>query len=311
MSTDGLLSPADVRALAAELGVRPTKQWGQNFVIDPNTIRRIVRLANVSATDTVLEIGPGLGSLTLGLLDAGGTVVAIEIDQRLAKRLPVTVIDRRPDVAANLVVVQDDAMAVPLPLRRDGTVPGTNAGDDRHLAPTVLVANLPYNVSVPVLLRLLAEEPTIGRAVVMVQAEVADRLTAGPGSRVYGAPSVKLQWYGSSRALGSVPPSVFWPVPRVESRLVGFERATPPAVPSVPLAAPSRPEREAVFACVDAAFSQRRKTLRQALAGWAGGAAAASRILESAQIDPAIRGELLTIGDFCRITDARTEQNAT
>ena len=241
---DPLLTAPDVRRLAERLGVRPTKQLGQNFVIDPNTVRRIVRTAGVRPDDVVVEVGPGLGSLTLGLLAEAARVVAVEIDPVLAGELTATVRDRFPERADRLEVVLQDA------LRLDG-VPGP--------PPTAFVANLPYNVAVPVLLRLLERLPTLRTGLVMVQAEVADRLTAPPGSRTYGVPSVKAAWYADVRRAGAVGRQVFWPAPHVESGLVAFTRRVPPPG-----------DRAAVFAAVDAAFAQRRKTLRAALAGWAG-----------------------------------------
>jgi len=277
---DGLLGAADVRALADQWGVRPTKQRGQNFVVDANTVRRIVRLAEVGPGDVVLEVGPGLGSLTLGLLASGADVIAVEVDPILAAALPETAVTHRPDDAARLTVIADDAMRVT-------TLPAE---------PTSLVANLPYNVAVPIVLHLLQTFSSIERGLVMVQAEVADRLVAGPGSRVYGVPSVKLAWYADSERVGSVPPSVFWPVPHVDSGLVAFRRRPAPA---------SIASREEVFACVDAAFAQRRKTLRAALSGWAGSAAAAERALILAGVDPSARGEAIDVGAFARIAGAR------
>jgi 16S rRNA (adenine1518-N6/adenine1519-N6)-dimethyltransferase len=285
---DGLLGPAEVRAVAVRIGLRPTKTRGQNFVIDPNTVRRIVRLAEVGPDDVVLEVGPGLGSLTLGLLDRAARVVAVEIDPLLAAELPGTVADRRPDLAAaqgltsRLAVIAQDALQLT-------DVPGPD--------PTVLVANLPYNVAVPVLLTLLERFPSLARGLVMVQAEVADRLAAEPGSRTYGVPSVKAAWYAAVRRAGSVGRAVFWPVPNVDSGLVALARREPPH---------SSAGREAVFACVDAAFAQRRKMLRSALAGWAGSPAAAQAALTAAGVDPTARGEQLTVAQFAAIADART-----
>jgi 16S rRNA (adenine1518-N6/adenine1519-N6)-dimethyltransferase len=270
------LTGADVRRLADELGLRPSKAKGQNFVLDPNSVRRLVRLAGVTAQDTVLEVGPGLGSLTLGLLPAARGVVAVEIDPLLADRLPATVAQRASDVAERLTVVCGDALRV--------AVPGE---------PTVLAANLPYNVAVPLVLRLLGDVPTLQRGLVMVQTEVAERLTAAPGSRVYGVPSVKLAWYASARMAGAVPRNVFWPVPNVDSALVAFERREPPPG-----------DRARTFAAVDAAFAQRRKTLRAALAGWAGSAATAETRLRAAGIDPGARGEALAVVDFARLASA-------
>jgi 16S rRNA (adenine1518-N6/adenine1519-N6)-dimethyltransferase len=275
-----LLGPAEIRQLAAEVGLRPTKTLGQNFVHDPNTVRRIVRAAEIRPDDVVVEVGPGLGSLTLGLLPASAHVHAVEIDLPMARRLPLTVGEYAPELADRLTVHERDALR----LRADELVP----------APTALVANLPYNVAVPVVLHLLAELPSLRHGLVMVQKEVADRLVAPPGSRVYGVPSVKLAWYASSRLGGKVPASVFWPMPNVESGLVAFTRREPPA----------DTERVEVFAVVDAAFAQRRKMLRSALAGWAGGPEAAARILTSAGVDPTARGEQLSVDRFAAIAAA-------
>jgi 16S rRNA (adenine1518-N6/adenine1519-N6)-dimethyltransferase len=275
-----LLGPAEIRGLAAELDVRPTKKLGQNFVHDPNTVRRIVDLAAVGADDVVLEVGPGLGSLTLGLLATGARVVAVEIDPILAARLPVTVAERAPEVAERLSVVGADALRV--------------RAADFEFAPTTMVANLPYNVAVPVVLTLLAELPSLVRGLVMVQTEVADRMAAGPGSRIYGVPSVKLAWYGRARKVAAVPRSVFWPVPNVDSALVSFERGE----------LLSTVDRQKLFAVVDAAFSQRRKTLRAALASWAGSAERAGELLAAAGVDPKTRGEQLDVRDFARIAAA-------
>jgi 16S rRNA (adenine1518-N6/adenine1519-N6)-dimethyltransferase len=272
-----LLGPAEIRDIAGRLGIRPSKRLGQNFVIDPGTVRRIVGLAGLAPDDAVLEVGPGFGSLTLGLLGAARRVVAIEVDPLLAGELPATVAARAPDVADRLTVVTADAA------RLTG-LPGE--------PPSVLVANLPYNVAVPVVLHLLATVPSLARGLVMVQAEVADRMTAPPGSRVYGVPSVKLAWYASARRAGPVSRSVFWPVPNVDSGLVAFTRREPPD-PQV--------RREEVFAVVDAAFAQRRKTLRAALAHWAGGPAQAEAIVRAAGVDPGARGEALDVAEFTRI----------
>jgi len=280
---DGLLGPAQIRALAEQLGVSPTKQLGQNFVIDPNTVRRIVRVAEVGATDVVLEVGPGLGSLTLALLPAVARVVAVEIDPRLAAALPGTVRAVAPGVAERLVVVGADALRL------------TPA--DLPAQPTALVANLPYNVAVPVLLHALETFPSIARALVMVQAEVAERLAAPPGSRVYGVPSVKARWYAEVRRAGSVGAAVFWPAPRVESGLVLLRRREPPA----------GVDRREVFAVIDAAFAQRRKMLRAALAGWAGSSERAVAALEAAGVDPTARGESLDVTDFARIAAHRPQ----
>jgi 16S rRNA (adenine1518-N6/adenine1519-N6)-dimethyltransferase len=268
-----------VRSLAADLGIRPTKQRGQNFVIDPNTVRRIVRSAGLEPDDVVVEVGPGLGSLTLALLGAVSRVVAIEVDPLLARALPGTVARFAEGYADRLEVVEADALRV-------SSLPGP--------APTALVANLPYNVSVPVLLHLLGLLPTLRTGLVMVQAEVADRLAAGPGSRTYGVPSVKAAWYARVRRAGTIGRNVFWPPPNVDSGLVAWERRDPPAT-SV--------SREEVFAVVDAAFAQRRKTLRSTLKGLAGSAAAAEAALAHAGIDPMTRGEALHVEDFARVAE--------
>ena len=279
-----LLSPADVRALAGRLGVRPSKRLGQNFVIEAGTVRKIAALAALGPDDVVLEVGPGLGSLTLALLEAGPAgLVAVEIDRVMAGELPRTAAARAPELANRLAVINADALRV--------------GEHDLPAAPSMLVANLPYNVAVPVMLHLLAALPSLTRGLVMVQAEVADRMCAAPGSRVYGVPSVKLAWYATARPAGTVPRSVFWPVPNVDSRLVAFTRRDPP-VTSAP--------REQVFALIDAAFGQRRKTLRAALAGWAGSAPEAERLLRAAGIDPGARGESLSVAEFARLAAART-----
>ena len=275
----GLLGPAEIRELAARLGVTPTKKLGQNFVHDPNTVRRIVTTAGLTPDDVALEVGPGLGSLTLALLPVAAHVHAVELDPALAAALPETAARFAGTAAERLTVHPADALRI-------------TAADLAGPAPTALVANLPYNVAVPVVLHLLAELPTLRHGLVMVQKEVADRLVAGPGSKVYGIPSVKLAWYARSRAAGKVPPNVFWPVPNVDSGLVAFTRREPPR-PDVP--------RKAVFAVVDAAFAQRRKTLRAALAGWAGGAARAAAALTAAGVDPGARGESLTVEQFAAI----------
>jgi 16S rRNA (adenine1518-N6/adenine1519-N6)-dimethyltransferase len=279
-----LLTPGDVREIAGRLGVRPSKRLGQNFVIEQGTVRRIAALAAPGPADVVLEVGPGLGSLTLALLEAGaGQVVAVEIDRVLAGELPRTLAGRAPALASRVTVINADAL-------RTGQ-------DDLPAVPSMLVANLPYNVAVPVVLHLLAAVPALARGLVMVQAEVADRMCAPPGSRVYGGPSVKLAWYATARSAGTVPRSVFWPVPNVDSRLVAFTRHDPPATTA---------SREEVFALVDAAFAQRRKTLRAALAGWAGSAPEAERLLRAAGIDPGARGESLGVAEFARLAAART-----
>ncbi|WP_144791541.1 16S rRNA (adenine(1518)-N(6)/adenine(1519)-N(6))-dimethyltransferase RsmA [Kocuria palustris] len=296
-----LLGPAEIRELAEAAGIRPTKTLGQNFVIDPNTIRRIVAAARLDAEHpdgpvrTVLEVGPGLGSLTLGLLDAVEHVVAVEIDPPLAARLPETVARFRPEAAARLDVVLEDALRVcelPLP-------------------PQALVANLPYNVAVPVLLNLLARFPSIRQGLVMVQDEVADRLAARPGSKVYGVPSVKAAWHAEVEKAGVIGTQVFWPAPRISSGLVRFRRRAEPLVRigaaealGLSGAAAEAADRDAVFAVVDAAFAQRRKTLRAALSGWAGSGAAAEEVLAEAGIPPTQRGEKLDVLGFARIAAA-------
>ena len=269
-----------MRSLAAALDLRPTKQRGQNFVIDPNTVRRIVRDSRITATDVVLEVGPGLGSLTLALLDVAARVVAIEVDPGLAGALPATISDRAPSYADRFEVVLADAMRVT-------SIPGP--------APTALVANLPYNVSVPVLLHLLALLPTLERGLVMVQSEVADRLAAEPGSKVYGIPSVKVRWFADVRRAGAVGRNVFWPAPNVDSGLVAWTRRDPPSTTVT---------REQVFEVIDAAFAHRRKALRPSLRELAGSAEASERVLRAAGIDPMTRGEQLRLPDFVRLTEA-------
>ena len=310
-----LLGAGDIRDIAGRLGVHPTKKLGQNFVVEPGTVRQIATLAAVRPGDVILEVGPGLGSLTLALLEAVvaaaapaftdgicGTaqhagegarplgpqdipmrLVAVEIDPVLASELPLTIAARAPELSGRVTVLTADALAIG---EREIGAP----------APTVLAANLPYNVAVPVVLHLLATLPSLRRGVVMVQAEVADRMCAGPGSRVYGIPSAKLAWYAEARPAGTVPRGVFWPVPNVDSKLVAFTRREPPA---------ATVSREEVFGVIDAAFGQRRKTLRAALATWAGSAAEAEHALRAAGVDPGARGETLTVADFARIAEAR------
>lgn len=280
-SAPALLGPVEVRELAARLGTLPTKSLGQNFVVDPNTVRRIVRAAELRPEDHVVEVGPGLGSLTLGLLPEVAALTAVEIDASLAAELPLTVQSRAPAYAGRLTVVTADAL-------RLEQLPGE--------PPTALVANLPYNVSVPVLLTILERFPTVRRVMVMVQSEVADRLAAPPGSRTYGVPSVKAAWYADVRRAGAVGRSVFWPVPNVDSALVAMTRREPPATTA---------SRAEVFAVVDAAFAQRRKTLRAALAGWAGSPADAEAALRAAALDPGARGEALGVEDFARLAAHR------
>ena len=273
-----LLGPAEIRDLAEMLGVNPTKKLGQNFVIDANTVRRIVKVASCAPGETVVEVGPGLGALTLGLLSSGARVVAVEIDARLAEQLPLTVELMQP--GAPLTVIRDDALRIL-------AIPGD---------PSRLVANLPYNVSVPVLLHMLLHFPSIRAGVVMVQAEVGERLAAPPGSKVYGSPSVKAAWYGNFRTAGKVSRQVFWPVPNVDSILVTFERREEQLE--------SEELRLATFALVDAAFQQRRKMLRQSLSTVLGDSTTASAVIIAAGIDPTSRGEQLTVQDFLAIARA-------
>jgi 16S rRNA (adenine1518-N6/adenine1519-N6)-dimethyltransferase len=333
VSTVRLLGAGDVREIASRLGVRPTKRLGQNFVVEQGTVRQIAALAAPCRGDVILEVGPGLGSLTLALLEAmaalgdayadggpdtggpgGGAgaaarLVAVEIDPVLAAELPRTIADRAPALAGRVDVVAADALAVRGSAESasggDSAGDGGPSGGGRERAasavlsgapPTVLAANLPYNVAVPVVLHLLAAVPSLARGVVMVQAEVADRMCANPGSRVYGAPSAKLAWFAAARLAGTVPRSVFWPVPNVDSRLVAFTRRDPPATSA---------RRDQVFAVIDAAFGQRRKTLRAALAGWAGSPGEAERLLRAAGVDPGARGEALTVAEFARIAEVR------
>jgi 16S rRNA (adenine1518-N6/adenine1519-N6)-dimethyltransferase len=305
-----LLGAGDIRGIAGRLGIHPTKRLGQNFVVEPGSVRQIAALAAVRPGDVILEVGPGLGSLTLALLEAvvkaAGPVtdgvcgtalphgagvppigpglvpmrlVAVEIDPVLAAELPKTIAQRAPEIADRMTVLTADALAI---VEKDVGVP----------APTVLAANLPYNVAVPVVLHLLAALPSLERGVVMVQAEVADRMCAGPGSRVYGVPSAKLAWYADARLAGTVPRTVFWPLPNVDSKLVAFTRRDPP---------PTTASRQEVFAVIDAAFGQRRKTLRAALATWAGSPTRAEEALRAAGVDPGARGEALAVAEFARI----------
>nr|WP_239536919.1 16S rRNA (adenine(1518)-N(6)/adenine(1519)-N(6))-dimethyltransferase RsmA [Arthrobacter roseus] len=273
-----MLGAGDIRRLAAHLDIRPTKALGQNFVIDGNTIRRIVSAAGLDETETVLEVGPGLGSLTLGLLDAAARVVAVEIDPALAGLLSDTVAKVRPGAQDRLTVVLADAMRV----------------TELPYSPTALVANLPYNVAVPVVLNLLERFPSLEHGLVMVQDEVADRLAAPPGSRTYGVPSVKAAWYSQMQKAGVIGMNVFWPAPKIASGLVRFTRRDPPQTTAT---------RQEVFAVIDAAFAQRRKTLRAALAGWAGSPVAAEQAIRHAGVDPSARGEVLDVKAFARIAE--------
>ncbi|MFC7376812.1 16S rRNA (adenine(1518)-N(6)/adenine(1519)-N(6))-dimethyltransferase RsmA [Brachybacterium sp. GCM10030267] len=284
---DLLLTGRDIRELAEAAGIRPSKQRGQNFVMDPNTVRTIVARAGTGAGQAVLEVGPGLGSLTLGLLESGADVVAIELDRGLAELLPLTLRARGVDEERYRLVHADALRVTELPsLPRTGT-------------PSTLVANLPYNVATPILLTAFERFDSLRTALVMVQSEVVDRLTAGPGSRVYGGPSVKTAWYGRAVHAGRISRQVFWPVPNVDSALVELVRHDHPLGTAA--------ERDRVFAIVDAAFAQRRKTLRAALAGWAGGPARSEQILRAAGIDPGARGETLGIDEFRAIARASEE----
>lgn len=273
-----LLTSNDIRELCAQLNIRPTKTLGQNFVNDPGTVRKIVRNAGVQAGEQVLEIGPGLGSLTLALLEAGAQVSAVEIDPPLAQALPITAQARFPE--AKLQVFTADALTITGPESIDGATP------------TRLVANLPYNVAVPIVLTVLEKLPSIQTVLVMVQAEVADRLAATPGNKIYGVPSAKVAWYASARRTLTIGRNVFYPVPNVDSALVKIERRPHPDTAAT---------REQVFAVIDAAFAQRRKTLRQALAGLAGSAGAAQEALERAGVSPTARGETLDIDQFAAV----------
>jgi 16S rRNA (adenine1518-N6/adenine1519-N6)-dimethyltransferase len=275
--TNQLLNPTEIRELAAKLGLKPTKKLGQNFVIDQNTVEKIVRTSNVSKDSIVLEVGPGLGSLTLGLMATGAKVIAVEIDERLAEILPNTA-KAKGFGESQLIVINKDALEI-------------SKSDVNN--PDVLVANLPYNVSVPVIIHILETFPSIKNYLVMVQSEVADRLAASPGSRTYGSPSVKLQWYAEVSKAGSISRNVFWPVPNVDSDLVQLHRRN-----NV-----DESIRKELFAVVDAAFSQRRKMLRSALSSMCGGSEKASEILESVQIDPRLRGEALNVSDYVRLTE--------
>lgn len=273
-----LLTSGDIRSLSRGLQITPTKKWGQNFVVDANTVRRIANVAKLDADDVVMEVGPGLGSLTLALIEIARRVIAVEIDPKLALALPTTVAHRAPEEHGRLTVVETDAARI-----RPEQMPEP---------PTALVANLPYNVAVPVVLHALEVFPSLEKGLVMVQAEVGDRLTAGPGSKIYGAPSVKMAWYAKARRAGSVSPNVFWPVPNVASGLVAFERIESPDA-----------NRREVFGAVDAAFGQRRKMLRQSLKSWAGEHVDA--VLARAGIEPTRRGESLVIAEFIALADAK------
>ncbi len=275
-----LLNATEIRELAAKIDLKPTKVWGQNFVIDANTVRSIVKHAGINPSDDVVEVGPGLGSLTLALLPASRSVTVIEIDPKLAALLPETVNKKAAEFATNLTVVQQDALTI----------------KELAISPTALVANLPYNVSVPVIIHLLTQFPSIQKVLVMVQAEVADRLAATSGSKIYGVPSVKARWFGKVQKVATIGKNVFWPAPNIESALVLIERH------KSPLAEISQTE---LFAAIDAAFGQRRKMLRSALNTWAAGNA--EKILIHAGIEPTLRGEELDVMDFVNIAKAKRE----
>ena len=270
-----LLGAAEIRELAEHLDLKPSKSLGQNFVHDGNVCRKIVRTAGLTSTDIALEIGPGLGSLTLAMLEEAQAVIAVEIDSRLATQLPITAA-KHSERADILTVINQDALTL----------------KELPIAPTVLIANLPYNVSVPVFLHLLEIFPSLRSGVVMVQAEVADRLAAKPNSKEYGIPSVKAAWWADVTGAGSVSRNIFWPQPNVDSKLVGFTRRATPGDEEL---------RKKVFAIIDLAFAQRRKMLRSALSSMYGSSAAAETVLTSAGIDPTLRGEALDIHAFCAI----------
>jgi 16S rRNA (adenine1518-N6/adenine1519-N6)-dimethyltransferase len=273
-----LLTSGDIRSLSRGLQITPTKKWGQNFVVDANTVRRIAAAAKLDADDVVMEVGPGLGSLTLALIEIARRVIAVEIDPKLALALPTTVEHRAPQEHERLDVIETDAARI--------------KPEQMPEPPTALVANLPYNVAVPVVLHALEVFPSLEKGLVMVQAEVGDRLTAGPGSKIYGGPSVKMAWYAKAKRAGSVSPNVFWPVPNVASGLVSFERIESP-----------KANRREVFGAVDAAFGQRRKMLRQSLKTWAGESVDA--VLDRSGIEPTRRGESLDITEFIALADAK------
>lgn len=283
MSDITLLGAQDIRTLAKDIDVSPTKKWGQNFVIDPNTVRRIVDAAHVNENDVVLEVGPGLGSLTLALLEKAKHVVVVEIDPRLAEKLPHTIAAFAPGREGDVTVVQADALTI----------------TELPCEPTKLVANLPYNVSVPVVLHLLEYFPSIQEVLVMVQAEVADRLAATPGSKIYGVPSVKASWYGQTSRAGAIGRNVFWPAPNVDSGLVRIERRETPGDEAL---------RKSVFAIVDSAFGQRRKTLRSSLASALGSSTRIDDVLARAGVDSGLRGEQLDLNDFVAIAQAAKVQ---
>jgi len=279
--TTPTLGAAEIREIAKQLELHPAKSLGQNFVIDGNTCRKIVRLANINNADVVLEIGPGLGSLTIALLPEAREVIAVEIDRRLASQLAETMQNEIPNHASKLQIINEDAQLV----------------NELPQLPTALVANLPYNISVPVILHLLEKFPSINKGLVMVQAEVAQRLAAKPGNKIYGTPSVKAKWWADMSIAGNVSREVFWPVPNVDSLLVGFQRGESPGDEAL---------RTKTFTVIDAAFSQRRKMLRSALSVWAGGSAIAIEILEKAGVAQTSRAEELELKDFIAIARAKS-----
>jgi len=279
--TTPTLGATEIREIAKRLELHPAKSLGQNFVIDGNTCRKIVRLANINNTDVVLEIGPGLGSLTIALLPEARDVIAVEIDRRLASQLAETMQNKIPNHASKLQIINEDAQLV----------------NELPQLPTALVANLPYNISVPVILHLLEKFPSINKGLVMVQAEVAQRLAAKPGNKIYGTPSVKAKWWADMSIAGNVSREVFWPVPNVDSLLVGFQRGESPGDEAL---------RTKTFIVIDAAFSQRRKMLRSALSAWAGGSSIAIEILEKAGVAQTSRAEELELKDFIAIARAKS-----
>ncbi len=277
--SEKFLGATQIRQLASSLDLSPTKKWGQNFVIDPNTVRRIVDVSGVTADDDVIEIGPGLGSLTVGLLSAANSVVAVEIDERLATQLPKTILELDKDLAQKLIVLNADALKLA----------------DLPTQATKLVANLPYNISVPVILHFLEKFPSIREVLVMVQAEVGERLAAGPGSKIYGVPSVKARFYGEVTQVATISRQIFWPVPNVDSVLVRIIRHQE---------SPDLAMKQQLFSVVDAAFSQRRKTLRSALSSFLGGSARVDAVLAHAGVNSGLRGEQLDIDAFLAISKA-------
>lgn len=286
MSETVLLGAAQIRELASQLDVTPTKKLGQNFVIDPNTVSRIANEAQLTSDDIVLEVGPGLGSLTLAMLPQVKKVIAVEVDLRLARQLPETISKFVPNLSDRLVVVEADAMQI------------TEIPDN----PTKLVANLPYNISVPVVLHLLEQFPSISQVLVLVQLEVAQRMAAKPGSKIYGVPSVKLAWYGKATLAGNVGRNVFWPAPNVDSGLVRLVRSSAPGGDEL---------RKKLFKIIDAAFGQRRKTLRSALGSVFGTGAQVDEVLANAGVDSSRRGEELELAEFLAIAKVDTEKGST